>query len=63
MSLPPRHVPSPCVKVCELDPVTRICRGCLRTIDEIADWVEFGDEEKRAVLERIERRRMQVTDR
>ena len=31
-------LPSPCVSVCELDPVTRFCRGCLRTTAEIAAW-------------------------
>ena len=62
MSLPVRNIPSPCVKVCQLDPATSICRGCQRTIDEIADWVEYSDEEKLAVLARIERRRSVPVD-
>jgi uncharacterized protein len=57
MSYPPDTVPSPCVKVCMLDRATGLCRGCLRTIDEIGDWVEMTAEEKRATLERIEQRR------
>lgn len=47
-------VESPCRKLCALDPVTRVCAGCLRTLDEIARWSRMGDEEKRAVLRRIE---------
>lgn len=54
---PPRHVPSPCVKICVLDPVTRICKGCYRTIDEVAEWVEYTPEEKLAALERVAQRK------
>ena len=28
-------VPSPCISLCEIAPDTGLCRGCLRTIDEI----------------------------
>ena len=52
MSLPPDHVASPCVKVCALDPDSGLCRGCFRTLQEIADWLEMTAEEKRATLER-----------
>jgi len=58
--LPPRHVPSPCVKICVLDPRTRMCRGCYRTIDEVAEWVEYTPEEKLAVLERVAQRRKEA---
>jgi predicted Fe-S protein YdhL (DUF1289 family) len=57
MSYPPDIVPSPCVKVCMLDRASGLCRGCLRTIDEIADWVEMTADQKRATLARIEERR------
>jgi predicted Fe-S protein YdhL (DUF1289 family) len=57
MSYPPENVPSPCVKVCVLDRATGLCRGCLRSIDEIADWVDMTPEEKRATLARIAQRR------
>jgi predicted Fe-S protein YdhL (DUF1289 family) len=61
MSLPPEYVPSPCVQVCTLDPVTGWCRGCLRSIQEIADWVEMTADEKRATLARIELRRTRLS--
>lgn len=57
MSLPPEAVPSPCVQVCTLDARRGLCRGCLRTLDEIGSWLEMTAEEKRATLERIEQRR------
>ena len=46
-------VESPCRKVCTLDPATRVCTACLRTLDEIARWSRMTDAEKRAVLARI----------
>lgn len=46
-------VPSPCRNICALDPATRICTGCRRTLDEIGRWSRMSDTEKRAVLDRI----------
>ncbi|MDO5370132.1 DUF1289 domain-containing protein [Paracoccus sp. (in: a-proteobacteria)] len=46
-------VASPCRNICTLDPATRVCTACLRTLDEIARWGRMTDEEKRAVLRRI----------
>jgi predicted Fe-S protein YdhL (DUF1289 family) len=43
-------VPSPCINVCTMDAASGLCIGCLRTIDEIAGWSRFSDDEKRAVL-------------
>ncbi|ADG14289.1 DUF1289 domain-containing protein [Paraburkholderia atlantica] len=49
-------VPSPCINVCRMDASTGWCEGCLRTIDEIAGWSTFDDDEKRAVWDTIEAR-------
>jgi len=45
--------PSPCVSVCKIDSATRWCVGCLRTLDEIGEWANSSDEDKRAVWGRI----------
>lgn len=50
-------VPSPCVSVCQMDVRSGLCRGCLRTIDEIAAWSRYAEAEKRTVLARIAERR------
>lgn len=50
-------VPSPCVKVCAMDPVAGWCRGCLRTLDEIARWGSMTAREKHETLARISTRR------
>jgi predicted Fe-S protein YdhL (DUF1289 family) len=41
---------SPCVKVCEMDPVRRLCIGCWRTLDEIARWGAMSETEREAVM-------------
>ena len=43
---------SPCIKVCLLDPENR-CRGCGRTIDEIARWSMMTNDERIAINRRI----------
>lgn len=32
------EIASPCIRVCVIHPETRLCTGCLRTIDEITEW-------------------------
>ena len=49
---------SPCVNVCSIDPVTRLCLGCGRTIDEIAGWSALAPHERRQIMRDLERRRL-----
>ena len=56
------EVASPCVNVCQMDPQTGLCRGCLRTIDEIAGWMDYSTAEKLQVLERLDERRWATLD-
>jgi predicted Fe-S protein YdhL (DUF1289 family) len=52
-----RHlVPSPCISVCVVSPVSRLCEGCHRTLDEIAAWPEMTSVQKRMVWHRIQQR-------
>ena len=46
---------SPCLGICLMDPATRMCRGCLRTIDEIRAW--YGERGREARDPRSPRRR------
>lgn len=57
-SLTETVVRSPCIGVCTLDAETGYCRGCLRTMDEIAAWPTAGQETRLAILDRVERRRL-----
>jgi len=47
-----RSPPSPCTGICRLDPQGQ-CLGCLRTLDEIANWPILSAAEKTALLERL----------
>lgn len=48
---------SPCIGVCEIDPQSGLCRGCMRTGDEIAAWPRAGDAEKLEIIGRLRDRR------
>ena len=50
-------IPSPCINVCRMHPVTGWCEGCLRTLDEIAAWSALDDAAKRAVWKLLPARR------
>lgn len=60
MGTPPADVPSPCIQVCQIDPGSGLCRGCLRSLDEIASWSNLGPREKLAVLARLPLRRQRI---
>ena len=49
--------PSPCISVCQMDPMTGYCVGCTRTIDEIRDWIISSPDDRNAILARIKERR------
>ena len=51
---------SPCTNVCEMDPASGLCRGCFRTLDEIAAWGTLDDDARRAVMAELPQRRARV---
>lgn len=53
----PAPVPSPCISICRIDAATGWCEGCLRTLDEIANWSALTDADKRAVWAALPGRR------
>jgi hypothetical protein len=50
-------VASPCINVCQMSPTSGLCKGCFRTIDEIASWSMLSPGEKRFVLAALPLRR------
>ena len=40
------EVDSPCVKICIIQPESRLCIGCRRSIDEISRWSRMTPEER-----------------
>lgn len=47
------EVPSPCQNICILD-TEMVCIGCGRTAEEVSRWTAMSNEEKQAVLDRLE---------
>jgi len=43
-------IETPCLKISVLEPGSRLCRGCGRTIDEIAGWGAMSESERRRVM-------------
>ena len=50
-------IASPCTKVCTIDPRSGLCRGCGRTLDEIARWMSLGEAERCRIMNELPQRR------
>lgn len=50
MQAPDDYVASPCTRVCKVDPATRLCIGCRRSLEEITLWGSMTPDQRRAVL-------------
>lgn len=48
---------TPCIQVCEIDSDTGVCRGCGRTLAEIAQWSSMGASERRRIMAELPARR------
>ena len=44
------EIESPCIKICVIHPATRLCTGCLRSIDEISEWSRMTADGRAAVM-------------
>ena len=57
------EVDSPCVQVCVVHPVERLCTGCLRSIDEIAQWSRMSPEQRREIMAELPARAPRLAQR
>lgn len=48
---------SPCLNICSLDE-RGVCRGCYRSLAEIAGWTRMSARDQWAAVERAEARRL-----
>jgi predicted Fe-S protein YdhL (DUF1289 family) len=46
-------IQTPCINICKIDPATRLCEGCGRTLDEIARWGSMSDAERAAIINEL----------
>ena len=49
----PSLIESPCISICRYE--DEVCVGCGRTVDEVVGWYDLTDDEKQAVLKRLEK--------
>jgi len=54
---------SPCIGVCTLDSVSGYCRGCRRTIEEIAAWPRLDATAKRRIIAALQGREVALETR
>lgn len=50
-------VSTPCIKVCVIDPASKLCEGCGRTLAEIAQWSRLSEAERQAIMAELPKRR------
>jgi hypothetical protein len=51
---------SPCTAVCVLDSDSGYCRGCFRSMAEIAAWGSLEHAEKQRILDELPARRLRA---
>ncbi len=49
---------SPCIQYCQIDQDTGLCAGCLRSLEEIAGWTHFSEEERANIMSDLSSRRI-----
>lgn len=52
---------SPCIKVCVIDPGSRLCVGCARSLDEIAGWSTMSDATRQRIMADLPDRHLRIT--
>lgn len=58
--MPQQRIKTPCVGLCSTVYGDLVCRGCKRFHHEVVNWNLYGEEEKRAVWQRLEALLVQV---
>jgi predicted Fe-S protein YdhL (DUF1289 family) len=43
-------ISSPCTKICTIDPRSKLCLGCGRTLTEIAQWASLPEPERLRIM-------------
>jgi predicted Fe-S protein YdhL (DUF1289 family) len=53
---------SPCVGICQINPLNQLCDGCFRSEVEVAAWWDMSSASKRTLLTELEARRERLFD-
>ena len=46
-------IESPCTQVCVVHPTLKLCIGCGRSLDEIANWINFDGAERARIMAQL----------
>jgi predicted Fe-S protein YdhL (DUF1289 family) len=57
------EIESPCIKVCVVHPETRLCTGCMRSVDEIGRWSLMEPAERQRIMAELPAREASFTKR
>ena len=49
-------ISSPCTKVCTIDPRSKLCLGCGRTLSEIGGWMSLPETERLRIMRELPQR-------
>jgi predicted Fe-S protein YdhL (DUF1289 family) len=55
-------IETPCTRVCVVQSALRLCIGCGRTLNEIAHWTAFSDEERSRIMTELTARLVAIRD-
>ena len=47
---------TPCIAVCIIDPKTKLCLGCGRTLPEIGSWFKMESTQRQTVMAQLDAR-------
>jgi len=53
-------IQTPCTAICTIDPISGLCLGCRRTLDEIARWGGLTDQERARIMAELPDRTAQT---
>ncbi len=57
---PPKAIKTPCVKVCVVDAESGLCLGCYRTLQEVAGWARYSEDERDQIMGELKTRRSRI---
>ncbi|MDB5444595.1 MAG: hypothetical protein JWP86_2746 [Phenylobacterium sp.] len=57
---PPPPIKTPCIQVCVVDGESGLCLGCYRTLQEVATWTRFSEDERARLMAELPARRSRI---
>ncbi|WP_320412736.1 DUF1289 domain-containing protein [Candidatus Phycosocius spiralis] len=55
-------IQSPCIKICCIEPQSKLCLGCYRTLPEIARWGHYSAKERNEIMSNLPSRLSQIDE-